>query len=379
MGADHLDRRGFIRSAGIGSGAALAGATLAVAPALAAPAIAERWPSVKWRMQSDFSRSGGPLYSSAETLAVTVAGLTDGHFQIESHPAADDIFEPTKTLDSVSSGAIQACHTNSYYNMDRDPAFAFGSALPFGLNARMQNAWITDGGGQHLLDNFYADYNLVSFIAGNTGAQMGGWFRKEIRSVTEIGGMKMRIAGLGAMVMKRLGVEPQGMSGSAAFEALEIGAIDAAEYAGPAADEPLGFYKVAPYYYYPGWWDGGATLQLLVNRDAFRALPPNYQAALQAASAQVNQLTLAQMDIANNVAIRKLVANGAQLRPFPADLLEAAYKATFQLYDELSATTPAFKTIYGPWKIFRDQIYQWYRVSEYPFDSFVFGQQAKGL
>jgi TRAP-type mannitol/chloroaromatic compound transport system substrate-binding protein len=377
MSADHLDRRGFIRSAGMRSGAALAGASLPAA--LAAPALAQARPTVRWRMKSDFPRSIAPLYTGIELLAVTVAGLTDGHFQIEVSSAEEGIFEPTKTLGSVSSGAIEACHTNSYYNIDRNPAFAFGSALPFGLNARMQNAWINEGGGQHLLDSFYASYNVVSFLAGNTGAQMGGWFRKEIRSVTEIAGMKMRIAGLGAMVMQRLGVETQGMSGRAAFEALEIGAIDAAEFSGPAADEQFGFYKVAPYYYYPGWWDGGASLQLLVNRDAFQRLPTSYQGALKAAAVQVNETILARTDIANNIAIRKLVANGALLRPFPTDLLEAAYKATFQLYDELSAATPEFRTIYEPWKAFRDQIYQWYRVAEYSFDSFVFNQQAKGL
>jgi len=376
MSADRLDRRGFIRSAGMGSGAALVGAALPVAPARAAT---ETRPTVTWRIRTDFPRSVAPLYGGVETLAVTVAGLTDGHFQIEVLAGEEGIFEPTKTLDSVSSGLIEACHTNSYYNMDRNPAFAFGSALPFGLNARMQNAWINEGGGQHLLDSFYAGYNLVSFLAGNTGAQMGGWFRKEIRSVTEIAGMRMRIAGLGARVIERLGVEPQSMSGRAAFEALEIGAIDAAEFSGPAADAQFGFYKVAPYYYYPGWWDGGASLQLLVNRDAFQSLPTSYQAALKAAAAQVNDSILARMDIANNVAIRKLIADGAQLRPFPTDLLEAAYKATFQLYDELSAATPEFKAIYEPWKTFRDQIYQWYRVAEYPFDSFVFTQQAKGL
>ena len=376
MSADQLDRRGFIRTAGIGSGAVLAGTTL---PSVAARAQAEARPVVKWRLQSDFPRSAGPLYSGAETLALTVAGLTDGQFQIEVHPAEGKAFEPTRTLDAVRSGSVEACHTSAYYHVDENPAFAFGSALPFGLNARMQNAWIIEGGGQHLLDNFYAGLGLITFVAGNSGAQMGGWFRKEIRSVTEIAGMKMRIAGLGAPVMERLGVEPQSLSGAAAFEALEIGAIDAAEFAGPAADEPLGFYEVAPYYYYPGWWDGGASIHLFTNRAAFQALPTTYQAVLKAAAAQVNDVMLARMDIANNAAIRRLIAKGAQLRPFPNDLLEAAYKAAFQLYAELSETNPDFKAIYEPWKVFRDQIYQWYRVAEYSFDSFGFNQQAKGL
>ncbi|WP_029076794.1 TRAP transporter substrate-binding protein [Kaistia adipata] len=375
MSADHLDRRGFIRTAGLGSGVALAGTTLSV------PARAEAGarPVVKWRLQSDFPRSVGPLYSGAETLALIVAGLTDGQFQIEVQPAESKAFEPVRTLDAVRSGRLEACHTSAYYHVAENPAFAFGSALPFGLNARMQNAWIIEGGGRHLLDSFHAGLGLVAFVAGNSGAQMGGWFRKEIRSVTEIAGMKMRIAGLGAPVMERLGVETLSLSGQAAFEALEIGTIDAAEFAGPAADEPLGFYKVAPYYYYPGWWDGGASIHLFANQATFEALPPSYQAVLKAAAAQVNDVMLARMDIANNAAIRRLVANGAQLRPFPNDLLEAAYKAAFQLYAELSASHPDFKAIYEPWKAFRDQIYQWYRVAEFSFDSFGFNQQARGL
>jgi TRAP-type mannitol/chloroaromatic compound transport system substrate-binding protein len=374
MSADHLDRRGFIKTAGLGSGATLAGATLH-APA----AIAQTTPAVQWRLQSDFPRNVGPLYTGAETLAQTVAALTDGRFQIVVTPAQAKTLEAPRTLQAVQAGEVEACHTSTSYYVPLHPGFAFSSSLPFGLNARMQNAWIMEAGGQHLIDTFYERFNIIPFQAGNSGAQMGGWFRKEIRSVTELAGMKMRIAGLGGTVLARLGVDAQDMSGGAAFEALQRGAIDAAEYAGPAADERFGFYKVAPYYYYPGWWDGGAAIQLLVNRAAHEALPVSYQVALKSAAAVVNASMLAQMDIANNQAIRRLVSLGAQLRPFPADLLEAAYKASFALYAELSASDPAFKAIYDPWKAFRDQIYQWYRVAEHSFDSFGFEQQAKGL
>jgi TRAP-type mannitol/chloroaromatic compound transport system substrate-binding protein len=263
--------------------------------------------------------------------------------------------------------------------VSRNPAFAFGSSLPFGLNARMQNAWTLEAGGQHLFESFCEPYNLIPFLAGNTGAQMGGWFRKEIRSVTELAGMKMRIAGLGGTVLARLGVNTVDLPISAVAEALRNGAVDAAEFSGPAADEPFAFYKVAPYSYYPGWWDGGAPIQLFVNKSAFQALPSSYQMALRTAAAFVNNAMLARMDMANNQAIRRLVAQGALLRPFPTDVLEAAYKASFALYDELSASHPEFKAIYEPWKTFRDEIYQWYRVAEYGFDSFGFEQQAKGL
>jgi TRAP-type mannitol/chloroaromatic compound transport system substrate-binding protein len=378
MRSDQLNRRNFIKSAGLRSGSALVGATLG-ATALAAPALAQVPPELKWRLHSDFPRSLSSTYRGATGLARTVAGLTDGRFQIEILTADNIDANPERTFDAVQAGTIEACHTCSYYNVRRDPAFAFGTALPFGLNARMQNAWITEGGGQHLLDTLYADYNLVSLLAGNTGVQMGGWFRKEIRSLTEIAGMKMRIAGLGATVMDRLGVETQSLSAQAALKALEIGKIDAVEFAGPAADEAFGFYQVAPYYYYPGWWDGGPSLHLFVNKQAFEDLPPGYQTALRAAAAQANVTIPARFDIENNAAIRRLVAKGAQLRPFPEDLLQAAYKASFELYAELSAQSPRFKAIYEPWKTFRNEMYQWYRVAEHSFDSFGFAQQSKGL
>ncbi|BCP55057.1 ABC transporter substrate-binding protein [Kaistia sp. 32K] len=378
MRSDLLNRRRFLRSAGLRSGTALAGAALG-APVLATPALAQVLPTVQWRLHSDFPRAIGATYRGATGIARTVASLTDGRFQIEIRTADDVDGDPARTFDAVEAGAIEACHTLSAYNIRRDPAFAFGTALPFGLNARMQNAWIAEGGGQSLLDDFYASYNLVSFAAGNTGAQMGGWFRKEIKSLPEIAGMKMRIAGLGALVMNRLGVETQTLSPDEARKALESGAIDAAEFAGPAADEAFGFHEVAPYYYYPGWWEGGPSLHLFANKPAFEALPPSYQAALRAAAAQANVTIPARFDIQNNAAIRRLVADGVRLRPFPQDLLDAAYRASFELYAELAAKSPSFKTIYEPWKHFRDEMYQWYRVAEHAFDSFGFAQQSRGL
>jgi TRAP-type mannitol/chloroaromatic compound transport system substrate-binding protein len=375
MGVKYLDRRTILKAATIGPGIAAASGA---GSALAAPAVVTTPPEVHWRLQSSFPAQIDTIRGGTEAIVRTVGVLTGGRFQIEIGEPGD--FVPAEeTFDAVQAGRLQAQQTCSYYYIDRDPAFAFGSSMPFGLNARMQNAWIGEGGGQHLLDSFYDHYDMVSFVAGNTGVQMGGWFRKEIRSLPEIAGLKMRIAGLGGTVLERLGVQTQAMRIETTYAALERGTIDAAEWGGPSEDEKLGFYRVAPYYYYPGWWDGGPAIHLLVNKPAFEALPESYKLALKSSAAQSSQTMLARYDVRNNQAIRSLLDKGVQLRPFPTDLMQAAYKASFELYDELAASHPHFKTIYGPWKAFRDQIYQSFRVAEYAFDSFGFAQQAKGL
>ncbi|WP_336802446.1 ABC transporter substrate-binding protein [Kaistia sp. MMO-174] len=373
MGSKRLDRRTLLKAAMIGPGAAVA----AGGEALAAPPRITGLPDISWRLQSSFPATLDTIYGAAEAMARSAAILTGGRFRIEIAPP--DRYVPAgQALDAVSAGSVQALQTCSYYHVDRDPAFAFGSALPFGLNARMQDAWIVEGGGGPLLDGLYAQYGLTSLVAGNTGAQMGGWFRKEIRSLPEMAGLKMRIAGLGGMVLARLGVEPQELAIESAYAALDDGWLDAAEWSGPYEDEQLGFYKVAPYYYYPGWWDGGPSIHLLINRAAFEALPETYKEALRASAAQAGHEMQARYDVRNNTAIRSLIDKGVQLRPFPTDILEAAYKASFELYAELAAAHPRFKAIYEPWKGFRDQIYQSFRVAEYSFESFGFTQQAKG-
>lgn len=381
MDPKRYDRRTILKTAVIVPGAAAAHAALATPAlaqtALAAPTVAASQPDVVWHLQSAFPKALDTLHSSAESMARAVAGLTGGRFRIEIGQPGRFAAAPD-CLDAVQTGSVQALHTCSYYFIDKEPAFAFGTGLPFGLNARMQNAWIGEGGGQHLLDSFYAGYNLVSIVAGNSGAQMGGWFRKEIHSLTEIAGLRMRIAGLGGNVLAKLGVQPQQIAGGDIYAALEAGTIDAAEWTGPYEDEKLGLYQVAPYYYYPGWWEGGPTVHLLVNRDAYAALPDTYQLALKMAAAQASGEMLVRFDVRNNAAIRSLVGKGVQLRTYPTDLLDAAYKASFELYAELAASSPSFKTIYEPWKAFRDEIYQSFRVAEYSFDSYGFGQQAKG-
>ena len=362
-----MDRRRFVTATALG-GAALG--TL-----LAKPAIAQSMPEVKWRMPSSFPKSLSTLFGGAEFLAARVAALTDGKFKITPF-AAGEIVPALQVLDAVQNGTVEMGQTASYYYVGKDPTFAFGSTVPFGFNARQQQAWMLFGGGNELMAELFKDYNITGFFAGNTGAQMGGWFRKEIKTADDIKGLKFRIAGLAGQVIARMGGVPQQIAGGDLYPALEKGTIDAAEWVGPYDDEKLGLNKVAKYYYYPGWWEGNAQLWAVVNLDKFKELPPSYQAALEAACAETNNWMQAKYDAENPAALRRLVANGTELRPFSREIMQAAYKASFEVYDEIAAKNPRFKKVYESWKAFRDEEFLWFRVAENPYENFVYSQSA---
>ncbi|WP_237153059.1 TRAP transporter substrate-binding protein [Oryzibacter oryziterrae] len=367
-----MDRRSFIKKAGM----VTTGAAVGTAP-LAAPALAEDMPTIKWRLTSSFPKTLDTIFGAAEVMAKAVSDATGGKFQIQVFPAGELVPGP-QALDAVQNDTVECCHTASYYYVGKDPTFAFGTALPFGLNARQQNAWIYEGGGQQLLDEFYGNYGVVSMLGGNTGTQMGGWFRKEISTVADLNGLKMRIGGMGGKILAALGAVPQQIPGGDIYPALEKGTIDATEWVGPYDDEKLGFYQVAKFYYYPGFWEGSASLHFMFNKAKFDALPESYKAILNAAAALANAVMQAKYDVKNNTAIRSLVAKGVQLRPFSREILDAAYDASFKIYDDLSSTNANFKKIYEPWKQFRTETYQWFRVAEYNYDSYVYAQQAAG-
>jgi TRAP-type mannitol/chloroaromatic compound transport system substrate-binding protein len=226
---------------------------------------------------------------------------------------------------------------------------------------------------------FFKDYNIVQFPAGNTGTQMGGWFRKEIKTVEDLKGLKFRIAGIAGQILTKLGVVPQQLAGGDIYPALEKGTIDAAEWVGPYDDEKLGFNKVAKYYYYPGWWEGGPQVSLYVNNAQWASLPKPYQAALEAASAECNNWMLGRYDAQNPVALKKLVASGTQLRPFPRAVMEACFDATNEVYAEVAASNPKFKKVYDSWVKYRDDQLLWFRVAEGTFDNFMSAaSQRKG-
>ena len=364
-----MDRRSFIRTSG---------AAAAALPALAAPAIAQESPQIKWRMTSSFPKTLDTLYSTAEQFAKFVGEATDGRFQIQVFPAGE-IAPALEAANEVGRGAIEMCQTASYYYWGKDPAFAFGTAVPFGLNARQQNAWMYTGGGQEMMNEFYATHSLVAFPSGNTGAQMGGWFRKEINSVADLNGLKFRIAGFGGAVISKLGVVPQQLAGADVYPALERGTIDATEFVGPADDEKLGLFKVAKYYYYPGWWEGGAMLHNMVNLAKWNELPKSYQAIVEAGCRMANASMLAAYDAKNPPALKRLVAAGALLRPFPQDVMEACFAAATESYAEIGAKNAAFKKIHDSMMAFRADAFLWEQVSEATFNNFMMAQQRKKL
>jgi TRAP-type mannitol/chloroaromatic compound transport system substrate-binding protein len=283
-----MKRRQFLKAAGLG----LAGS------AVAAPAIAQSMPEVKWRLTSSFPKSLDTLWGAAETIGKYVSEATDGKFQVQPF-AAGEIVPALQAADAVTAGTVECCHTAAYYWYGKDPTWALFCAVPFGLNARQQNAWFYDGDGMKLMNEFTKGANIISFPAGNTGAQMGGWFRKEIKEVSDMNGLKFRIGGFGGRVLQKLGCVPQQIAGGEIYPALEKGTIDAAEWVGPYDDEKLGFYKVAKFYYYPGWWEGGTAQHLMVNTAAWDKLPKNYRAILQAAAGYANVEEMGRYDARN--------------------------------------------------------------------------------
>ncbi|MEO6567100.1 MAG: TRAP transporter substrate-binding protein [Casimicrobiaceae bacterium] len=355
-----MERRKFLKNTGM-AGILAAGT---------APAFAQGAPEVKWRLASSFAKSVDTIYGGAETISKRVASATGGKFQIQVF-AGGEIVPPFGVVDAVQNATVECCHTAPYYFFGKDPTFAFACAIPFGMNARQQNAWMYYGGGKALMAEFFKTYNIVAFPAGNTGAQMGGWFRKEIKTVADLKGLKFRIGGFAGTVLAKLGAVPQQIAAGDIYPALEKGTIDAAEWVGPYDDEKLGFYKVAKNYYYPGWWEGGPEIDLFVNDKALAALPKEYASILEAACHEANVDMLAKYDAVNPPALRRLVGNGVVLRPFSRELMQACFKAANEVFDETMAKNAAFKKIYEPWKKFRDEEVLWFSVAEKNFDDFM--------
>ncbi|MGB7543512.1 MAG: TRAP transporter substrate-binding protein [Burkholderiales bacterium] len=359
-----MKRREFLKNAGLGTAA---GAALL---ATQAGAQTGGLPAVNWRLAMSWPKSLDILYGGCEDIAKRVAAATGGKFNIKVF-AAGEIVGGLQVLDAVQNGTVECGHTATYYYFGKDPTFAISCAIPFGMNARQQNAWANHGGGLELMREFFRDYNCINFPAGNTGTQMGGWFRKEIRTVADLKGLKFRVGGFAGAVLQKLGVVPQQIAGGDIYPALEKGTIDAAEWVGPYDDEKLGFAKVAKYYYYPGWWEGCASLDLLVNLKAWEALPAEYKAILEAACYEVNVTVQANYDASNPAALKRLIAGGVKLMPFSNDIMAASYKAANELYEETSAKNPKFKKVYTAWKKFREEEVQWFSIAENRFDNFM--------
>jgi len=355
-----MDRRRLLK---------VAGAT-AVAGAVSAPAIAQSAPTVKWRLTTTFPKTLDTLYGACDLLAKTVADLSDQKFQITVH-GPGEIVPPFQVFDAVANNTVEMGNTASYYYIGKDLAFAFGTAVPFGLNTRQMNSWLAYGGGLDLLNELYGTFGMMAIPFGNTTAQMGGWFRKEIKTIDDLSGLKFRVGGMAGMVLSKLGVVPQQLPPGDIYPSLEKGTIDAAEWIGPYDDEKLGFLKVAPYYYYPGWWEGCANGFLYINVGKWNELPKTYQAMITAACAVAAGDLTAKYDAYNARSIKRLVAAGAQLRPFSPDILDASFKATNELYAEIGAKNERFKKLHDSMMAFRLEQYQWDQVCEATYDNYL--------
>lgn len=359
-----MERRSFVRHAGL-AGVLAAGS---------APALVNAQQKIRWRLASSFPKQLDSIYGAAETVSKKLAEMSGGAFQLTVY-ASGEIVPPFNVMDAVSSGTVECGHTASYYYWAKNEAFALSCAIPFGMTSRQLTAWMMDGNGLKLLRELFAKQNIVNFPCGNTGAQMGGWYRKEIKSAADMKGMKMRIGGFSGKVLERLGAIPQSIAGADIYQALEKGTIDAAEWVGPYDDEKLGFAKVAPYYYYPGWWEGGAQLDLYVNSKAYNALSAEYKAMLEVACSHAHVNMQARYDARNGEALLRLVRSGAKPAAFPKDVMDAAYAASRDLYKDIAAKNSDWQRIHADYQKFFNESNVWFNLCENRYSQFLLAQR----
>jgi len=335
----------------------------AVAPILAMPAITQAQTRIRWRMPGSFPKSLDTLYGAHERICRRVREMTDGTFEITPF-GPGEVVPALQVMDAVGNGSVECGYTSAYYYLGKDPSLCIATCLPFGMSSRQLWAWLQEGGGKQALAEVYRDQGVIGIPAGNTGAQMGGWFRREINTVADLQGLKFRIAGFGGNILQKLGVVPQLIGGGDIYPALERGVIDGAEWVGPHDDEKLGFQRVARFYYAPGWWEYAPSIDMMVNPAAYEALPSHYKAILEAACSETWHWMMARYDSLNPTALRRLIAAGTQLRIFPREVLNASYRATQEFYAEVGAANPRFRRIHQTWDAYRLDQTQWFRIAE---------------
>ncbi|MEM9003600.1 MAG: TRAP transporter substrate-binding protein DctP [Cyanobacteria bacterium P01_F01_bin.86] len=323
-------------------------------------------PTIEWRMATSWLETLEIRFAAIQQICNRVSELTRGNFTIIAFPAGG-IAPPQEILETVQSGSVECGHTSAHYSVSQNRAFTFASGLPFGLNPQQHLAWLYAGGGLELLRSLYADYNIINFPAGTTGSQMGGWFRRKINSLDEMKGVKMRMPGIAAEILQRVGVQTEKLPPGEILLALERDIIDAAEWVGPYEDEILGLNQYAPYYYYPGWQDFGSTQELIVNQEAYMELPEDYRKALELAAFESRASMLAQYDAANGAALQRLVSSGTELVPFSEEILQELQNIANDLYNEYASQDATFQRIYDNWNTFRQNIYRWSNLSESSF------------
>jgi len=359
-----VERRSFLKNAGI-AGVLAAGS---------APAIVHAQQNLRWRLASSFPKSLETLFGGAETFAKNVTEATGGKFTVSVH-AAGELVPAFGVVDAIQQDTIECAHTAPYYFFGKDEAFALDCAIPFGMNSRQQTAWMYEGNGLKLMREFYANYNIVNFPMGNSGAQMGGWYRKEIKSLADVNGLKMRIGGFGGRVLAKLGAVPQNIPAAEIYQSLEKGTVDAAEWIGPYDDLKLGLHKVAKNYYYPAWWEGSTQFSVLINTKAFNALSEEYKSIVRQAASDAHVKVQATYDGRNPTALKQLIAEGAKLSRLPKEVMDAAFKASREVYAELNDKNPNWKKIYADYSRFQADAYQWEGIAEGSYDQYMSAQK----
>ncbi|GAA0854138.1 TRAP transporter substrate-binding protein [Aliiglaciecola litoralis] len=318
----------------------------------------------EWKLVTSWPKNFPGLGKAPETFATYVDRMSNGRLKIKVF-GAGQLVDGFEVFDTVSSGTAEMGHAGSYYWKGKAPAAQIFTAIPFGMNATEFNGWMHYGGGMELWRELYAPFNLIPFVGGNTGVQMAGWFKKEINSVDDLKGLKMRIPGLGAEVLKKLGGIPVALTGGELFTSLQSGAIDATEWVGPYNDMSFGLHKAAKYYYYSGWHEPGASLEFMVNKQAYEALPKDLQAIIEVATRAVNQDMLDEYTAANNSAMQALVeTHSVDMRPLPKDVMNALRQASSEVMQEQAAADPIFAKVYASYKKFQDSVQNYHRISE---------------
>jgi len=372
-----MERRRFLKAAALGTAGA---GVLTACGSGSTGAFADdegifAGPEITWRLASSFPRGLDIIYGAAEHFADRVAQLTGGRFRIRAYPAGE-LVPGLQVMDAVQQGTVQAGHTASYYYEGKHPALVFDAGIPFGFTPDQQNAWLYQGNGLAILREIFSDFGIIQFPCGNTGTQWGGWFRRPVESVSDLRGLRMRIPGLGGKVMDRLGMSVQVLAGGEIYPALERGAIDATEWVGPYDDEKLGFQNIASYYYYPGWQEPSSTVSLMVNLRHYNELPAGYRYAIEVASAEQNQAMLNRFGIANPSALDRLVASGVQLRRFSDEILQAAFRESNALLEEMAAQNADVRAVYSDMKEFRKLAFQYAGRLDESYSAFAFRQNV---
>lgn len=381
-----MKRRQFLHAAGIATAGLSAplGASLvarAQTTGAAPPDPPRRDAAVKpvvWRLASDFPGALDTPRAGVETLAATLADITEGAFTVEvPQPPAKAPKQHAPALDAVRESNAEIAYTSTALYADRDPVFGIGGGLPFGPNARQLGAWLLHRGGLDLLNDSYRRHGVLALGGGNTGALTGGWFRSEIGGAHDFAGRRVAAIGLGGALLARFGALPQALFPHDLAAALAEQRIDIAQWTGPHEDERLGLHRSAPFYYYPGW-QGGVQFSFLVRLEAWEALPGRHKAALIAAAARAHDVVQARYDALNAAAIRRLVATGTKLRPTPQSVLTQLHGATEALAGEIATDNAAFRAIYDSIRVFSAEAYLWWQVAEYTYDNFMIRVRAQG-